>query len=110
MNDSSAVVVIFATAPDTESAERLARTLVEERLVACANVVPGLRSHYWWEGEVQSSDEVLLLMKARRSDVAEVAERVKSLHPYSLPEVIAAPIVAGLEAYLDWVRGATERT
>ncbi len=109
MNDSSSVVIIFVTAPEAESAERMARTLVEERLVACVNVVPGIRSHYWWEGEVQSSDEVLLLMKARRSDVAAVAERVKSLHPYSLPEVVAAPIAAGLEAYLDWVRAETER-
>ena len=82
---------------------------MEERLVACVNIVPGLRSLYWWEGEVQSSDEVLMLAKARKDDVEAVAARVRELHPYEVPEVIATEVVAGLDAYLDWVSSETER-
>ena len=82
---------------------------MEERLVACVNIVPGLRSLYWWEGEVQSSDEVLMLAKARKDDVEAVAARVLELHPYECPEVIATEVVAGLDAYLDWVSSETER-
>lgn len=109
MSDRNKVVVILVTAPDGEVAGRVARALVGERLVACVNIVPGLRSHYWWEGEVQSSDEVLMLMKARATDVASIAARVKELHPYELPEVIATEVVGGLEGYLDWVVAETER-
>lgn len=109
MPDRNNIVVIFVTAPDARLAEELARTLLADRLVACVNIVPGLQSLYWWEGAVQSSDEVLMLMKARAADLDAVAERVRSLHPYSVPEVIAADISGGLQAYLDWVQGETER-
>lgn len=109
MVDRNSVVVIFVTAPDGQVAERLARHLVEDRLVACVNIVPGLKSLYWWEGSVQSSDEVLMLAKARREDVGTVAARVRELHPYELPEVIATEVVAGLGEYLDWVASETER-
>ncbi len=109
MVDRNSVVVVLVTAPDGRVAERLAGTLVEERLAACVNIVPGLTSVYWWEGAVQSSDEVLMLVKARASDVEAIAARVRELHPYELPEVIATEVVAGLGAYLDWVRSETER-
>jgi len=77
--------------------------------VACANILPGLQSVYWWEGEVQNSAEVLMLMKARKRDVDAVTERVRALHPYAVPEVIATDVVGGLEAYLNWVVAETER-
>jgi periplasmic divalent cation tolerance protein len=109
MSDRNSVVVILVTAPDGQVAEQMARKLLEERLAACVNIVPGLRSLYWWEGEVQSSDEALMLMKARKQDVGAVAERVRELHPYEVPEVIATEVVGGLEAYLNWVRFETER-
>jgi periplasmic divalent cation tolerance protein len=109
MVDRNSVVVILVTAPDGQVAESLARVLVEERLVACVNVVPGLKSLYWWEGSVQSSDEVLMLAKARKGDVEAVAARVRELHPYEVPEVVATEVVAGLDSYLDWVNSETER-
>jgi periplasmic divalent cation tolerance protein len=109
MSDRNNFVVIFVTAPDGQFAEGLARRLVEERLAACVNIVPGLRSVFWWEGEVQESEEVLLLLKARREDVDAVAERVRGLHPYEVPEVIAAEIVAGLDVYLSWVAAQMDR-
>jgi periplasmic divalent cation tolerance protein len=109
MPDRNNFVVFFVTAPDAQCAEALARKLLEERLVACVNIVPGLRSLYWWEGEVQTADEVLMLLKARRTDIDAVTERVRGLHPYEVPEVIAADISGGLQAYLDWVNAETER-
>jgi len=109
MADRNKFVLCFVTAPDGQCAEALARKLLEERLVACVNIVPGLRSFYWWEGEVEVSDEVLMLLKARRADIGAVAERVRGLHPYEVPEVIAADISGGLQAYLDWLAAETER-
>jgi len=97
------VRVVLVTAPDAETAAVIGRTLVEERLIACANLVPGIRSIYRWEGRVADDAEVLLLLKTRASRCAAVAARVKSLHPYALPEVVALPVVDGSEAYLDWV-------
>ncbi|MGD2218424.1 MAG: divalent-cation tolerance protein CutA [Gemmatimonadales bacterium] len=109
MSDRNNFVLVLVTAPDGECAEALARRLLEERLVACVNIVPGLRSLYWWEGAVQTSDEVLMLLKARRSDIDALTERVRGLHPYEVPEVIAADISGGLRAYLDWLGAETER-
>lgn len=109
MSDRNNVVVIFVTAPDAETAASLGRALVEERLVACVNIVPGIRSLYRWEGRVQDSAEVLMLLKARGRDFQAIAARVGDLHPYEVPEVIGIEIVAGLGAYLDWVQSETER-
>ena len=97
------VRVVLVTAPDAETGARIARTLVEEQLIACANLVPGIRSIYRWEGRVADEAEVLLVLKTRASACAALAARVKALHPYELPEVVALPVVAGSEAYLDWV-------
>ena len=109
MSDRKSVSVILVTAPDGEFAEGLARKLLADRLAACVNIIPGLRSLYWWEGEVQDSEELLMLIKARREDVDAVVSRVKELHPYEVPEVIATDVVAGLDAYLTWVHAETER-
>ncbi|NIR45128.1 MAG: divalent-cation tolerance protein CutA [Gemmatimonadetes bacterium] len=102
-------VIILVTAPDGETAASIGRNLVAERLAACVNVVPGLLSIFRWEGAVQDEDEVLMLVKARREDVDTIAARVRELHPYEVPEVVATEIVAGLTAYLDWITGETER-
>jgi periplasmic divalent cation tolerance protein len=96
-------IVVFMTAPDGETAERIARTLVEEGLVACVNIVPGLRSIYRWEGKLCDDSEVLCLCKTRAERFAAVRERISSLHPYSVPEIIAVPLTAGSAPYLEWV-------
>jgi periplasmic divalent cation tolerance protein len=98
------VQVTLVTAPDPEVGARIARALVEERLAACVNVVPGVRSVYRWGGAVQEDEEVLLVAKTRRDRAVALAERVRALHPYELPEVLALPACAGSEPYLDWVR------
>lgn len=88
----------------------LARRLVEERLAACASVLPGLRSTYRWEGRIEEAGEVLLLAKTRRELFDALAARVVELHPYDLPEVVAVEAAAGLPAYLAWVEAETLAT
>ena len=105
MNPSEPEVRIgFITAPDAETAARVARALVEERLAACVNLVPGIRSIYRWEGALEEDAEVLLVVKTRADRAADLASRVAQLHPYDLPEVVLLPVVGGSSAYLEWVR------
>ena len=100
------VRVVLVTAPDAEVAARLGRTLVEEKLIACANVVPAIRSIYRWEGKVEDATEALLVLKTTRFRVDELVARVVALHPYEVPEVVALPVEAGHDRYLDWVIGS----
>ncbi len=109
MSDRNDVVVILVTAPDQQTAETIGRQLLEERLVACVNIVPGIRSMYWWQGVLEDDEEVLMLLKAPKESVQGIAARVKELHPYSVPEVIATEIVGGLAEYLEWVHKETDR-
>jgi periplasmic divalent cation tolerance protein len=97
-------VVVLVTCPDRPVAERIARALVEERLAACVNLLPGLTSIYRWEGALCQESETLLLIKTRRERLSALARRVKALHPYTVPEVIALPVLAGSTSYLKWIR------
>ena len=101
-------IVVFVTAPENEAAE-LARTLVEERLVACVNIVPGLRSFYWWQGKVEDEPEVLCIMKTRSELFASLRDRVRELHSYEVEEIIALPIIAGNQPYLEWIKENTQQ-
>lgn len=100
---ASPVRVAFSTAPDADSGARIARALVEERLAACVNLVPAVRSIYRWQGAVEEQTEVLLVIKTRAERVEALAARLRALHPYELPELMALPVAGGLPAYLDWV-------
>ena len=95
---------MLVTAPDGEVAAKLARALVEERLAACVNVVPGVRSFFRWEGKVQEDGAVLLLVKTHSDRTRALAARVQELHPYDLPEILEFTASGGSAAYLDWVR------
>lgn len=99
-------LVVLCSCPEGDSAAQLASALVEARLAACVNRVPGLVSTYRWEGEVQQSDEVLLLIKTTRERLPALSTQIRALHPYELPEIIAVPVLGGLEEYLDWVRAS----
>jgi periplasmic divalent cation tolerance protein len=101
--DASSVVIALSTAPDAATAERIARALVDEGLIACASLVPGLTSVYRWEGRVQADPEVLLLIKTRRENVPRLKERLPELHPYQVPELVVAPVEDGLAPYCRWV-------
>jgi periplasmic divalent cation tolerance protein len=96
-------VVCFVTAPEGEPATKIARTLVEERLAACVNVVPGLRSIYAWEGEICDDAEVLLVVKTRRALLERLDARLHEIHPYDTPELLALPVEYGAKKYLAWV-------
>lgn len=96
-------LVVLVTAPSAEKAAEIARAVVEERLAACGNVLPGVRSIYRWQGAVQEDAEVLLLLKTRRERFAALRDRILALHPYEVPEVIALPVEAGSQPYLDWI-------
>ena len=101
------IVIAFSTAPDAATAERIARALVDEGLIACANLVPGLTSVYRWEGQVHADPEVLLLIKTRRENVPRLKERLPELHPYQVPELVVAPVEDGLAPYCKWVMDET---
>ncbi|MDZ4341643.1 MAG: divalent-cation tolerance protein CutA [Candidatus Binatia bacterium] len=96
-------IVVFVTAGSSAEGERVARALVEERLAACVNRIPAVQSVYRWEGKVEESTEELLVIKTRADRFAALEKRVSELHSYSVPEVIALPIVSGSEAYLKWL-------
>ena len=96
-------VVILITSGSWEEAGRIARSLVEERWAACVNLIPSIRSIFCWEGKVCEESETLLVVKSKRSRYKGLEARVKQLHSYQVPEVIALPIVAGSEDYLGWV-------
>ena len=100
-------LICFCTCPDTDTAERLAEALVEERLAACVNILPGLRSVYRWQAEVERADEVLLLIKTLPDRYPALQDRLRELHPYELPELLAVDAVEGLPAYLRWVAEGT---
>lgn len=103
MNPSD-ILICHCACPDAATAQRLAEALVGERLGACANVLPGMQSVYRWQGAVEHATEALLVIKTTAAAFDALKARLLALHPYALPELIAAPVVDGHAAYLDWVR------
>jgi len=108
MTDGNEAIVVLVTAGSAESAEKIARALVEERLAACVNVIPGIRSIYRWQGRVADDAEWLLVAKTGRSRFAELEARVRALHSYEVPEVIMLPVVGGAADYLAWIAAETD--
>ena len=103
----SAHVVVFVTAGSVEEGQNIARTLVEERVAACVNIVSPIESVYRWQGKVQDDREVLLIVKTAAEMLENLSRRVKQLHSYEVPEIIAIPIIQGSETYLNWLREST---
>jgi periplasmic divalent cation tolerance protein len=101
-------IVLFTTVASPEEADRLARALVDRRLAACVTILPQARSVYRWQGRVEESTELLLLIKSRRPLFAALSEAVRALHSYEIPELIALPVVDGNPPYLDWIDHETE--
>lgn len=102
------VLIVLTNCPDAEVADRIARTLVEQKLAACVNRMPAVDSVYRWQGAVERAVEVPLLIKSTRERLPEVQEVIRALHPYEVPEILAIPVVAGLPAYLRWVVDETQ--
>ena len=100
-------IIVLTTFGNAEDAAKAARALVEERLAACANIVPNVRSIYRWEGKIQDEAEVLCILKSRRELFPRLKERLTALHPYEVPEVLALEIADGAEKYLAWLKTET---
>jgi periplasmic divalent cation tolerance protein len=103
MKSTHSHVTALVTAPNLGTARRLARAALRARLVACANLIPRIESHYWWQGKLESSGEILLVLKTTRSRLAALEKLILSRHPYDTPEFIVLPIAAGSRRYLDWI-------
>jgi len=109
MSAAAEFVVVLVTAGNRDEGLRIGRALVEERLAACVNVVGPICSIYRWEGAVEEAEEHLLVVKARAGDLDALAARVRALHSYDVPEVLALPVTAGSEDYLAWLGRVTMR-
>jgi periplasmic divalent cation tolerance protein len=103
---SDETLVVLSTVPSIEEATTIARRLVEEHLAASVNVLPGARSIFVWDGRLQDAEETVLLIKTRRERYAELERRIRDLHSYSVPGIIALPVVSGSPAYTAWIREA----
>lgn len=110
MKTAAAFALVLVTTPNLTTARKLARAALEARLVACANLVPRLESHYWWQGKLEQSAEVLLLLKTRRTHLAALEKLILSQHPYDTPEFLALPLSTGTDRYLDWLRASLRPT
>jgi periplasmic divalent cation tolerance protein len=103
------ISIVLITAGTEDEAAKIGMTLVEERLAACANMVPRIRSIYRWKGKIYDEQEFLLIVKTRTSLFQALEKRVRELHSYEVPEIISFPVARGLEQYLEWVNTETSR-
>ena len=99
----------FVTAPNIAVARKIAAAALKERLAACANLLPKIESHYWWQGQLESSAEVLIFFKTTKERLAELEKTVVKNHPYDTPEFIALKLDHGAEKYLDWITASVEK-
>ncbi len=95
--------VVLVTAPDLKTARRLAQSALTARLIACANLVPKIESHYWWQGKIEQGAEVLLILKTTRARLGALEKLILAQHPYTTPEFIVLPVTGGAPGYLDWL-------
>jgi periplasmic divalent cation tolerance protein len=100
-------IVVYITVPSQEVGEQIATMLVENKLAACVNIIPGVLSFYQWKGELEKDDELLLIAKTKAAIFDQLVTEVNKAHPYDVPEVIAIPIVSGSTEYLDWINAET---
>ena len=101
-------LLVFSTFPDDARARQIGRELVRERLAACVNILPGATSLYVWEGKLEESAETLAIIKTRRAVYPALEARLRELHPYEVPEIVAVALTAGLPAYLEWLAAGTK--
>jgi periplasmic divalent cation tolerance protein len=103
MKRSAAFAVVLVTVPDRKTARRLARLILDEHLAACVNLVPRLESHYWWQGKIERSGEIQLVIKTTRRNLVRLETTVLAAHPYETPEFLVLPVQAGSSGYLKWL-------
>ena len=108
MNPPDALLVL-SNVPDMRTADAIARSLLQQRLAACVNILPAVRSMYRWQDSIEEAEEVTMLIKSTGGHYAEMERAIVALHPYDVPEIIAIPISAGLPAYLSWIADETRK-
>ncbi len=106
---ASQTLLLLCNCPDREVATKIAITLVERKLAACVNLIPGVTSVYLWQEKLETAEEVTLLIKTTRQRYEEVEATILELHPYELPEIIAVPVELGFSGYLNWVEACTAK-
>jgi periplasmic divalent cation tolerance protein len=104
MKPGTKFAIVLVTAPDLKTARVLAKAALRAQLIACANLIPKIESHYWWRGKIESGAEVLLVLKTQKSKLAALEKLVLTQHPYDTPEFIVLPLSAGNKKYLDWLK------
>jgi periplasmic divalent cation tolerance protein len=103
MKPAAKFAMVLVTAPSLKTARALAKAALSARLIACANLIPKIESHYWWQGKIESGAEVLLILKTTKSKLAALEKLVLANHPYDTPEFIVLALSAGNKRYLDWL-------
>lgn len=103
-------VLVYTTYPSLVEAEKAGRAAVAQRLAACVNILPGMVSHYWWEGQIERGEEVVMILKTRASLADRLRKLVKSTHPYSTPAILVLPVESVEDTYLRWLMAETDRT
>ena len=102
-------IAVYVTVPDKDVGRKVAEALVTAQLAACVNIIPGVESVYWWDGKINSDQELLLMIKSRAPHLSELTKKVISVHPYDVPEVISVPITGGSAKYLEWINASTSK-
>lgn len=100
-------LIVMIACPDKEDAERIGGVLLDERLAACVNVVPGVSSRFWWGGKVLCAEEAILIAKSKKKLLRKLTDMVKQIHQYETPEIIAVPVVGGSKEYREWIEKET---
>ncbi|MCG8378230.1 MAG: divalent-cation tolerance protein CutA [Proteobacteria bacterium] len=108
MSNKTKCVLVLSTCPGSISAKKISQDLVNEKLAACVNIIPDVQSFFSWVGKVDTANEHMLIIKTTVDNYNAVEKRIKKLHPYELPEIIAVPIHTGFEGYLDWINTNTK--
>ena len=108
MSENDNPVLIYSTFPDLETARNIGKGLIEARLAACVNILPGMTSVYRWQGTIEDGQEVVMIIKTRRSLAASVVDTVTDAHPYDVPAVVTVPVEGGFEPYLAWIMNETQ--
>ena len=103
-------IVILITTKDKKEASKIAQGLLEAKLIACANIISGVQSLFWWQGKIDSAQEVLLVLKTKKILFKKLSAQVKSLHSYKTPEIISLPIINGSKDYLEWINSSVLRS
>src|SRR3989338_4005435 len=100
---NASYIIVFVTTKDKKQAKAIAQELLQAKLIACANILDGVQSLFWWQGKIDQSNEALLILKTKKSLFNKLAAKVKTLHSYQTPEIIALPVTAGSKDYLQWI-------